>query len=305
MYPAASVDINNVKATSVSVVIPFYNNTACLRDCLEMLEHQDYDPDGYEVIVVDNGSFQSPSQIVSWFPHARLVAEPRKSSYAARNRGILAANGKMLAFTDSDCVPSTDWLKKGVDGLEENQGCGLVGGRIELFFKNPSRPTLAERFEKLTAFPQQQNVEKSRFSVTANLFTTRNVMEQVGLFDPNLESGGDVEWGNRVHRNELELIYADNVVVSHPARRSLQQIFKKNHRVARGFDPLAGLGKTSPSGIALEWMGRISPPLTGSLKILRAIDAGSITARIAMIMMLFVTKYFRLIVRLEKVITGK
>lgn len=303
MYPATSVD--NIKATFVSVIIPIYNNTGCLRDCLEMLERQDYDPDAYEVIVVDNGSFQSPYQIVSCFPHARLVAEPRKSSYAARNRGILAANGKILAFTDSDCIPSSDWLKKGVHRLKEIQGCGLLGGRIELFFKNPSRPTLVERFEKLTAFPQKQNVEKSRFSVTANLFTTRNVMEHVGMFDPNLKSGGDVEWGNRVHRNELELIYADNVVISHPARRSLHQIFKKNHRVAQGFDPLAGLGKTSPIGIAIEWMGRVSPPLTGSLKILRAIDVGSMRDRIAMVMILFFTKYFRLIIRLKKVIAGK
>lgn len=299
------MSFNKSQLPFVSVIVPTYNDSERLDKCLAALGHQDYDENRYEIIVVDNGSADSTANTIRKHSAKQVYYDRIQSSYAARNAGIRQAKGEIYAFTDSDCLPSEKWLESGVRRLRESKNCGLVGGSIRVFYEHEIHPTLVERFDRLTAFHQKENIGKSHFSVTANLFTTRNVMEKVGLFDPNLKSGGDVEWGNRVHRNELKLIYADNVVISHPARRSLHQIFKKNRRVAKGFDPLAGPGKASPLDIALEWMGRVSPPLTVSLRILRAIDAGSITARIAMIMMLFVIKYFRLIIRLEKVITGK
>jgi glycosyltransferase involved in cell wall biosynthesis len=288
----------------VSVIIPCLNDYYRLKKCLGMLEKQTYPADAYEVIVVDNGASFKPYPGLSEFPHTKVIHEPHGGSYAARNRGIKRAKGEVFAFTDADCIPSSNWLENGVGKLLEKDNCGLVGGSIQVFFENDSHPTLAERFDKLTAFQQKQNIEKSHFSVTANLFTTKRVIEQVGMFNPNLKSGGDVEWGNRVHHNGLKLIHAENAVIYHPARKTFSLIFRKNRRVSQGFDPLNALGKSSPSGPVREWLGRISPPLSGSLKILRANDMGGIANRIAMIMILFAAKYFRLIVRLKKVITG-
>ena len=288
----------------VSVIIPCLNDYNRIKKCLGILEKQTYPADAYEVIVVDNGVSFSPDPGLLEFPHAKVLHEPLRGSYAARNHGIKRAQGEILAFTDADCIPSSNWLENGVGKLLEKENCGLVGGSIKVFFENDSHPTLAERFDKLTAFQQKENIEKSYFSVTANLFTTKRVIEQVGMFNPNLKSGGDVEWGNRVHHNGLKLTHAENTVIYHPTRKTFSLIFRKNRRVSQGFDPLNALGKSSPSGPVREWFGRMSPPLSGSLIILRANDMGGIANRIAMIMILFAAKYFRLIVRLKKVITG-
>jgi len=184
----------------VSVIIPCLNDYNRLKKCLGILEKQTYPADAYEVIVVDNGASFSPDPGLLEFPHTKVIHEPRSGSYAARNYGIKRAKGEVFAFTDADCIPSSNWLENGVGKLLEKDNCGLVGGSIQVFFENDSHPTLAERFDKLTTFQQKQNIEKSHFSVTANLFTKKKVVEQVGMFDSDLKSGGDVEWGNRVYQ---------------------------------------------------------------------------------------------------------
>jgi cellulose synthase/poly-beta-1,6-N-acetylglucosamine synthase-like glycosyltransferase len=47
------------------------------------------------------------------------------------------ARGEIVAFTDSDCIPATDWIEKGVDNLLRIPNCGLVAGEIAVFFKDP------------------------------------------------------------------------------------------------------------------------------------------------------------------------
>jgi glycosyltransferase involved in cell wall biosynthesis len=219
----------------VSVIIPVYNDAARLRRCLLALAEQTYPR--YEVIVVDNGSADDVAAAVAGLPFVRLCAEARPGSYAARNAGLAQARGDLLAFTDSDCVPEPGWIAAGVARLQAAPGCGLVAGSIALFCAGP-RPTPVELYECLTAFPQQEYVERDHYGATANLFTTRAVMERVGPFAAALTSGGDREWGQRVHAAGLPLIYADEVRVGHPARRSFGELARKIARVTNGIERL-------------------------------------------------------------------
>lgn len=220
----------------VSVIIPVLNDAKRLQICLQALEQQTYLQNSYEVIVVDNGSdaAENITGIVMQFGQATIAHEPTPGSYAARNKGITLAKGDIIAFTDSDCIPATDWIEQGVRQLQQTENCGLVAGKIELFYKNPEQPTSIELYEQITAFPQQKLLQTKHFGATGNLFTFKRVIEDVGLFNPKLKSNGDLEWGQRVFNRNYQQAYAENVRVQHPARYSFKQLYKRTVRLAGG-----------------------------------------------------------------------
>jgi glycosyltransferase involved in cell wall biosynthesis len=220
----------------VSVIIPVFNDSERLKICLEALENQTYPKTLYEVIVVDNGSDkdQNIKEVVAQFSHGIATYEGTPGSYAARNKGISLAKGEVIAFTDADCIPAPDWIEKGVKTLLQVPNCGMVAGKIEIFVRNPNQLTIVELYEKATSFQQKKYIEKHKFGTTANVFTFKDVIERVGLFDGNLKSSGDFEWGRRVASLGYPQIYADEACVAHPARYSFAQLYKKSIRVAGG-----------------------------------------------------------------------
>lgn len=226
--------MNNQSQPFVSVVIPVLNDSERLKLCLENLEHQTYPKHLYEVIVVDNGSEESIEPAIAQFSQAKLIFESRRGSYAARNKGILLAQGDVIAFTDSDCLPALDWIEKGTAHLLCVPNCGLVAGKIDFFFKNPEQPTGLEFYDSISYLRQKRYVEDLKFGATANVFTFKKVLQNVGLFDTQLQSCGDKEWGERVFAAGYQQIYADDTCVTHPARSSFKEIYKKTVRIAQG-----------------------------------------------------------------------
>lgn len=220
---------------SVSVVVPVYNDVAALRRCLSALAQQDYPAEAIQVLVVDNASTDDVSAAMPSDPRFHLLHEARRGSYAARNTGVQRATGEVLAFTDSDCVPRPDWLTRGVDALRTPPRPDAVGGAIELFFPHGSQPrTGPEHFEVRHEFQQRKYIEEWSFAATANVFVSREVFDRVGPFDPELQSGGDTDWGNRLVGGGGRLVFAPDVVVGHPARSSWRELGRKSVRVAHG-----------------------------------------------------------------------
>lgn len=221
----------------VSIVIPVYNDEQLLQTCLAALSQQTYPSDCYEIIVVDNGSDcpECVEAVTKTYPMVRLVVETTPGSYAARNRGIAVAMGEIIAFTDADCVPASDWLEAGVSSLSQRDNCGFVAGKIQLFLINSQHPTMVELYESIRALPQQEFVEQHHYGATANLFTTRQVIERVGKFNAKLKSSGDVEWGKRVYGQGYCQIYDESVLVRHPTRTSWQELYHRTRRLAGGY----------------------------------------------------------------------
>ncbi|MEL6552778.1 MAG: glycosyltransferase family A protein [Cyanobacteria bacterium J06621_11] len=223
----------------VSVIIPVFNDAVRLRLCLDALGKQTYGLENYEIVVIDNGSdkAQAVQTVVSDFSSESFkvtyVYELKPGSYAARNAGLKIAHGTVLAFTDADCIPSTDWIEKGVSHLLKTPNCGLVAGRIKLFFRG-DRPSPVELYESVTAFPQQRLLREQHGAATGNVFTFRSVMDRVGLFNDRLKSNGDLEWGGRVHVAGFEQIYAEDVCVAHPARYTFRDLRRRTLRLAGG-----------------------------------------------------------------------
>lgn len=220
----------------VSVIIPVFNDGVRLKRCLSALAQQTYPSDLYEVIVVNNGSdpAENIAGIVAQFPQAIYTDESQPGSYAARNKGMTVAKGTAIAFTDADCIPAADWIEQGVQLLQTPK-VGLVGGKIECSFVDPTHPTAVELYESLWyPLPQQEFVENHHFAATANLFTFASVIQQVGGFDRTLKSNGDREWGQRVHQAGYALIYGETIQVIHPARHSFPELYRRARRIIGG-----------------------------------------------------------------------
>lgn len=205
----------------VSVVIPHYNDLAALDRCLDGLSRQTYPI--HEIIVADNNSPVGP-EAVAGAVHGRatLVIVTEKGAGPARNGGGAAATGELLAFIDSDCQPEPDWIGGGVKALED---WDLVGGQVMVLVDDPNAMTPTEAFEMVFAFNNERYVNKLGFSVSANLFCSRALFEDVGGFGVGLSE--DVEWCRRAVARGYRLGYAAGAAVGHPARRTWPELVRK------------------------------------------------------------------------------
>ena len=109
----------------VSVVVCTYNGSRTLAGCLQALSRLDY-PD-YEVVVVDDGSTDATPDVAARFPFARYQRQVNLGLSAARNAGLAAATGRVVAYTDDDCEPDPRWLRYLVAAMED-QGVEAIGG---------------------------------------------------------------------------------------------------------------------------------------------------------------------------------
>ncbi len=263
-------DTANHERPFVSVIIPVFNDYDRLALCLSALATQSYPQERYEVLVIDNGSAAVPSPPLPPDSNAVWLQQTKPGSYAARNLGLRHAKGTILAFTDSDCIPAGDWIEEGVAALDHLKGPGYVGGRIDVFPLDENSPTPTELFEMATAFQVESSLKELHYAPTANVFVRRQVIEDVGPFEEQLQSGGDAEFGRRVFAAGYQQFYASGVVVRHPARHSLQEQLTKLYRVTAGGLALADMGDTN-ARIQFESLSRqLKPPVRSLYRIFKS-----------------------------------
>ena len=222
----------NMTDPRLSVIIPVWNGASVISGALEALGQQTVDRALFEVIVVNNGSTDNTAKIVAGFPHARLLSEPEPGSYRARNRGIAAARGDFLLFTDADCLPAADWIEKALEYCIRNPDA-LIGGRV-LLYRQERAGRFSTLYDELTGFNQEWNLTQNRMCVTANWLCHRSTLDAVGGFNSELLSGGDAECSRRLADSGAPLIYAPDMVVRHPSRASIGELVKKKRRVIGG-----------------------------------------------------------------------
>jgi len=213
---------------TASIIIPTYNDNQQLERCLRALEQQDFARNDYEVIVVNNNP-ENPTPKVS--DKIIVIDESKPGSYAARNKGLEIAKGDYIFFTDSDCIPGSDWISSALSFFSR-QNVDRIAGHVSLFYSSSS-PSIYEKLDYVTAFNQKNNAQNG-VSVTANLIVRKEVFEKVGNFNAKLLSGGDIEWNKRATKAGYSIVYNPNTSVSHPARGSLQELKSKMRRVAGG-----------------------------------------------------------------------
>jgi glycosyltransferase involved in cell wall biosynthesis len=273
----AAVERASGASPRVSVIIPVLDDAPRLAKCLAALERQTF-PSPFEVLVVDNGSTDDPDATVQRYQSARLLRQPRPSSYAARNLGVAEAQGNVLAFTDADCVPAHDWLERGCDRIAQAHGRIFVGGPVDLFALHPERPTAAELYEAVHSFPQRHFIEVLSFSVTANLFVRKDVFESVGEFSGSMMSSGDREWGLRAHKAGVRPVYADDVRVAHPCRRTFAELNRQKRRLYDGDNQFRALRGEPSRTLDLRRLAR--PPIRSTVRNLRRVDPPTVRSKV-------------------------
>src|SRR5271169_3530078 len=108
----------NSASPLMSVIIPHYNDLDHLRHCLESLRRQTLPRERYEVIVADNNSVGGVQAVEQIAGDIIVVPAPDQGAGPARNAGVAAARGRVLAFIDSDCLADQNWLREGIKALE-------------------------------------------------------------------------------------------------------------------------------------------------------------------------------------------
>ncbi len=217
----------DVPVPEVTVVVPHYNDYAQLDRCLAALVAQDF-AGSCEIVVADNDSPDAGERLAGAVAgRARVVVATDRGAGPARNAGVAAARGRLLAFTDSDCLPEPGWLAAGLAALEAARGDAVVGGRMTVLTGSPRSP--AEAFETVFAFDNEAYVRDKGFTVTANLFVARALFDRVGAFRTGVSE--DVDWCWRARRLGARLVYADDAVVGHPARRDWRELAAKWRRL--------------------------------------------------------------------------
>ncbi len=283
----------------VSVIIPVYNDCRRLRLCLEGLQNQSYSVNDYEVIVVDNVSTEDIRSIVEEFTCCQYATEKKKSSYAARNKGISLAKGKILAFTDSDCIPDIDWIEKGAAYFQNNQNLDIVGGEIEFIYYR-QQPNLFELYDATSYLQQKTYVNDVRFAATANMFCRKESIDRIGLFNDELQSGGDLEWGKRAYREGCTMVYSYDACVKHPARKTFSGILKKDRRVIEGIFKIRALWSQTSRKLMLSIFLDALPPLFYIISLSKKHDikAGYL---LLLFFLKWILKWFHMIVKLKLV----
>ena len=205
----------------VSVVIPVKDRPGELATVLGALEPV------AEVLVVDDGSTAGAllAEAARRAGATYLRLDPSQGPAAARNAGLAAARSPLVAFVDSDCVPSPGWLAPLVAHFADPK-LGAAAPRVTLL--PPARPGALARYEAARSpldRGRREGLVRPRspipFVPTAALVVRRAAAPQ-GLFDEALVGGEDVDAVWRLAAAGWDVRYVPTVTVAHPARGPLR-----------------------------------------------------------------------------------
>lgn len=230
---------------SLSVIVCTRDRPQQLRQCLSRIGSL-APPTGVtvEILVVNNGPREGVPKLVAEVARAsslpfHYLEEPAPGLARGRNKGLKAARGEVIAFTDDDCLPAHDWLAA-LETAFCRRDVDLLGGRVELH--DPSdRPITIKTMTKREAL--QSATDLDGFAHGCNLAFRRSVVEKIGGFDPRFGSGAVVpgaEDTDLIYRAFLAgfgVSYEPSVVVAHAHGRKTvdaEERLRRRYRIAIG-----------------------------------------------------------------------
>jgi len=247
-----SAEGESTDGPAMSLIICTRDRPKLLAACLRSVRALQCPPE--EVIVVDNApSDGSTEAVVREFPGIRYVVEPKPGLSAARNTGIAAASGELIAFTDDDVEVSDNWttqLKKAFADPDRMAVSGLVLPReletkAQVAFQSRSNRGSSMLFRPIIFGPaffedwRGRGVPCWHIGAGASMAFRRAVFDRVGLFDERLGTGAagcseDSEMWYRILANGYSCHYEPSCVVRHRHRRTMKQARSQAFLYMRG-----------------------------------------------------------------------
>ncbi|HSJ15407.1 MAG TPA: glycosyltransferase [Longimicrobiales bacterium] len=221
----------------LSVVVPTFNRPERLSRCLEGLSRQTTGRDAFEVIVVDDGGAASLEDVIARFGdtlQVRLLRQPNAGPAAARNAGASAARGRVLAFTDDDCVPGPGWLEH-MRSAWRLHPTGLIGGTtVNALAGN----VFSEASQELVAYLYSYHDAASgqpAFFTSNNMALARDLFLE-GPFDTSfrLAAGEDREFCDRWLARGRTLHFAREAVIHHYHDLDPRRYWRQHFNYGRG-----------------------------------------------------------------------
>lgn len=240
----------------VSVVMCVYNGEETLEDCLQGLTTLAY-PD-YEVIVVDDGSTDGSAQIAARYP-CRLIRTPNAGLSAARNTGLAAASGEIVAYIDADARPDSHWLHYLCETLRDSEEEFVGVGGPNLPYRVDGE--LAECVANAPGGPIHVLLSdrEAEHIPGCNMAFRKEALEAIGGFDPTFRvAGDDVDICWRIQERGWKLAFSPSAVVWHHQRRSLAAYWQQQRGYGRAEALLEAKwpAKYNSAG-QVSWAGRI------------------------------------------------
>ncbi len=196
-----------------SIIIPAYNAADSISACVRALKTQTIPPHRYEIIVVDDGSADDTAHQAA-AAGARIIRQQNAGAAAARNRGAQAAQGELLLFTDSDCIPAPDWVARMVAPFADPSVAGAKGvykTEQSEFTPRFVQQEYQDKYDGMARLPQIDFVD------TYSAAYRRDIFLQMGGFDTTFPGASveDQEFSFRLAEAGYRLVFAPDAVVAH------------------------------------------------------------------------------------------
>jgi O-antigen biosynthesis protein len=218
---------------SASVIVPAYNAAPTIAGCIESLKRLNY-PD-YEIMVIDDGSTDSTAAIAE-SAGVRTLRLPHRGLAAARNAGLAAARGRVIAFIDADAEADSDWLYH-LAGAITRRKAAAAGGQN---FAPKRTSTLAAAIAGAPGQAQEVRLGDEDLAQLCgcNMAVDKAKLD-IGLrFDCTFTNAGDdVDFSWRLRDSEMTLAYAPGAIVLHERRTTIRAYLKQQ----RGYGRAEGL----------------------------------------------------------------
>jgi glycosyltransferase involved in cell wall biosynthesis len=185
--------IESMNNKSVSIIITTCNRADNLKETLDSIGQIEI-PDSVDVelVIVDNASTDNTAEVIKSanLPNIspKYFYEPKRGQSNARNKGMAVAKGDIFLWTDDDIRVPKDWIIKMCEPLWEGESDG-VSGKIRIASYLEREWMSRTHFDRLS--DTRFMGEDFGFMIGANMAFTRNVMERVGEFDPELGPGAN------------------------------------------------------------------------------------------------------------------
>ena len=208
----------------VSVIVCVYNGQRTIDDCLASLEKLKYP--NYEVVVVNDGSTDATRQIAESYDSIHLINQENQGLSAARNVGIRAASGEIIAFTDADCVADEDWLTHLVARFHTSEFAAVGGPNLS----PPDDSFVASCVAVSPGAPAHVLLddEVAEHIPGCNMAFRRDALAAIHGFDPIFRAAGDdVDLCWRLQNKGYTIGFSPAAVVWHYRRNTVRDYLKQ------------------------------------------------------------------------------